>query len=255
MLAEGTWTDSAVRTPLGYGAKVLSEYAGNWADTSGWSRHLGGVPRDSTDKVAEAVNPHFGRFQAKDGRQHNAVLSDVRIHPFTQKSRDMQEMVRHGLISFVSVEHGWDERYNNATRQMEATSLTFSGFAFVNKGACKLCRINEDSQVAQPAPEKVQDDSMDAKELESAIAAAVAPLTKELEALKSVKTPEQVKVETPRELTEALETIKKLETRVKELEKQPEQPKTTSTIQDVRELGTVEFSAVWDKQNGTVRSV
>jgi hypothetical protein len=26
---------------------------------------------------------------------------------------------------------------------MEAASLTFYGFAFVNKGACKLCRINE----------------------------------------------------------------------------------------------------------------
>jgi hypothetical protein len=55
----------------------------------------------------------------------------------------MQELIRHGLISYVSVEHTGPEVFNQATRQMEAASLTFTGFAFVNKGACKLCRINE----------------------------------------------------------------------------------------------------------------
>lgn len=145
MLAEGTWTDSAVGTPLFYPAKTLEEYAGNWVDKSGWARHLGGVPRKSTDKVGEAENIRF---------ENSAVTADVRVYGFTQTGRDLQEMIRRKLISFVSVEHGGDERMNPATRQMEASSLTFTGFAFVNKGACKLCRLNE-------APMLKKDDSLE----------------------------------------------------------------------------------------------
>jgi hypothetical protein len=208
MLAEGQWTDSAVGTPLFYPAKALEEYAGNWSDTSGWSRHLGGVPRDSTDKVAEAVNPHYGQFTDKNGAVHQAVVSDVRVHPHTQKSRDMQEMIRHGLISFVSVEHGGDERLNPVTRQMEAHTLTFSGFAFVNKGACKLCRLNE--QPPSDAPKETpaippEEPEMDTKELEAKLEA----VTKELEAVKAQK-PAAVTVEIPKELTEAVGKIKEL---------------------------------------------
>jgi len=238
MLAEGTWTDSAVGTPLNYTPKALSEYAGNWLDHSGWSRHLGGVPRDTTDKVGEAVNPHYGQFTGKDGKLHNGVISDVRVHPFTQKSRDTQEMIRHGLISFVSVEHGGDERYNPATRQMEANSLTFYGFAFVNKGACKLCRINEQPQAAaiEPAPEQVQDDFMDSKELETAIAGAVAPLVKELEALKAAQKPvEAPKVEIPKELTDAIGQIKELSERLEKIENAPT-PTLTDAGVESREL-------------------
>lgn len=209
MLAEGVWTDSAVGTPLNYIPKTLEEYAGNWIDTSGWSRHLGGVPRDSTDKVGEAISPHYGQFTGKDGKVHQAVIADVRVHPFTQKSRDMQEMIRHGLISFVSVEHGGDERLNPATRQMESASLTFTGFAFVNKGACKLCRLNE--QPADPIDAKETpaplpaEDTMDTKELEAKLEA----VSKELEAVKAQK-PAEVKVEIPKELSEAVGKIKEL---------------------------------------------
>lgn len=242
MLAEGTWTDSAVGTPLNYTPKALSEYAGNWLDHSGWSRHLGGVPRDTTDKVGEAVNPHYGQFTGKDGKLHNGVISDVRVHPFTQKSRDTQEMIRHGLISFVSVEHGGDERYNPATRQMEANSLTFYGFAFVNKGACKLCRINEQQPqeaAIEPAPGTEQDDFMDSKELETAIAGAVAPLVKELEALKAVKPAEPAKVEIPKELSDQIEkqstTIKELAERLEKIEKTPA-PTLTNANTESREL-------------------
>ena len=144
MLAEGVWTDSAVGTPLNYIPRTLEADATNWLDNSGWNRHVGKVPRASTDKVGEAVNPHFGRFTGNDGREHAAVISDVRVWPWTQNQRDMQEMIRHNLISFVSVEHTGPEQYNTETRQMESAGLTFTGFAFVNKGACKLCRLNEE---------------------------------------------------------------------------------------------------------------
>lgn len=335
MLAEGVWTDSAVGTPLNYIPKTLEEYAGNWIDTSGWSRHLGGVPRDSTDKVGEAVNPHYGAFSGNDGQQHQAVISDVRIHPFTQKSRDMQEMIRHGLISFVSVEHGGDERFNPATRQMEASSLTFTGFAFVNKGACKLCRLNEapteakelDSSgcsiaISDVYPGKTWDSLTDAqkghlrscfafvngdtfadchlpykdpktgavkldcvrnalarlnqvqgigdkadsvraklqkllqKENEENMAETkeledkIATLTKELEAVKAQK-PTEVKVEVPKELTEAVGVIKELSARLEKLEKAPAEPKTSGKTE--RELGTVELYVTHDKAAGTLR--
>jgi hypothetical protein len=151
MLAEGVWTDSTVGTPLNYISRTLEADAANWIDNSGWNRHIGKVPRASTDKVGEAVNPHFGRFTGGDGREHAAVLSDVRVWPWTQNQRDMQEMIRHNLISFVSVEHTGPEQYNAETHQMESAGLTFTGFAFVNKGACKLCQIPRANEVPSVA--------------------------------------------------------------------------------------------------------
>lgn len=243
MLAEGNWTDSAVRTPLFYPAKILEQFSGNWIDTTGWSRHLGGTPRDSTDKVAEATNPHYGQFAGKDGQMHNAILSDVRIHPFTQKSRDMQELIRHNLIQFVSVEHGGEEKMNPDTRQMEASSLVFAGFAFVNKGACKLCRVNEEPVTLPPA--KPADDTMDTKELEAKLEA----VTKELEAVKAQKPVEVVKTEIPRELAD---TLKALTDKVKALESQPAAP-VTAPAAPARELAEPEFVATFDRKSRIAR--
>jgi len=254
MLAEGVWTDSAVGTPLNYIPKTLEEYAGNWLDNSGWNRHTGGQPRPSTDKVGEAVNPHFGQFIGKDGQPHQGILSDVRIWPWTQNQRDMQEMVRHGLINYVSVEHGGDERYNATTRQMEASTLAFTGFAFVNKGACKLCRLNEqaapDEKITPPPKEQ---DTMDTKELEDKITS----LSKELEAIKAQK-PAEIKADIPKELAELPALIKELsaknialEAQVKELASRPDR----KTGNDNRELdaGKVETSVVFDKNSRVIR--
>jgi len=220
MLASGTWTDSAVQTPLNYPEKTLREFAANWSDNTGWSRHTGGVPRDATDKVAELLNPRF---------QEGAVVGDIFLHGATQKSRDMIELVKRKLIAFVSVEHTGDERYNASTRQLEATSINFSGFAFVNKGACKLCRINEAAPLAsasiEEAPLEVQDETMDTKELEAKMDA----MSKELAELKAPKVIETVApvVDNSRELAE-LEEVKavrgELETlraQMKELMSQP----------------------------------
>ena len=210
MLAEGTWTDSAIGTPLFYPSKTLEAYAGNWIDTSGWNRHLGGVPRKSTDKVGEAENIRF---------ENSAVTADVRVYGFTQTGRDLQEMIKRKLISFVSVEHGGDERLNPATRQMEAATLTFTGFAFVNKGACQKCRLNEQPPTPkeQPVIAPVEEPMTDTKELE----AQIAGLTKELEAVKAAK-PAEVKVEIPKELAALPGAIKELsdkfEARIKALE-------------------------------------
>jgi hypothetical protein len=217
MLAAGTWTDSAVQTALNYPERTLSKYAANWSDNSGWARHAGGVPRDATDKVAMLTNPRF---------QDGAVVGDIVIHGYTQKSRDMIELVKRRLIGMVSVEHTGDERYNASTRQLEAESLNFSGFAFVNKGACKLCRINEaplvsaDEPIAAPEP-VVQDDTMELKELET----QVAELKKELAAMQApkVEVAEPV-VDNSRELAEeasAKAEIAELRQMVKELMSKP----------------------------------
>jgi uncharacterized small protein (DUF1192 family) len=191
------------------------------------------MPRDVTDKVAELREPRY---------ENGAVMGDIFVHGATQKSRDLMEMIKRKLISYVSVEHGGDERYNPVTRQMEASTISFLGFAFVNKGACKLCRINEEApQAPAPLPEV---ETMDTKELEDKIAT----LTKELEA---VKAKPELKPEIPKELSDQMTAMA---TRIKELEKMPA-PTVTAPVIETRELGTVETVVAIDKINKTVRGV
>ena len=235
MLAAGTWTDSAVGTPLYYPEKTLSEYATNWHDTTGWSRHLGGVPRDITEKVADASNLRY---------ENGAVTADIIVHGATQKSRDTIELVKRKLISFVSVEHGGNEKYNPDTRQMEADTLDFYGFAFVNKGACKLCRIQEapKSPEVKPETERVKEsDQMESKELE----AKIEGLTKELAELKAVPKPPEVN---PLEVT-----VQELRKELEELKKQPAPAATVPAIEQKKELGEVETFVTFDRKNKTAR--
>lgn len=218
LLAEGEWTDSAQKTPLFYPAKTLEAYAGNWIRKTGYNRHMGGVPRDESNRVSEAINPHFGQFVDEEGTTRAAVLSDLLVYGATPSGRAMQELIKRKNIRFVSVEHGGDEVENPQTRRMEAASLVFGGFAFVNKGACRVCRINEAAPADEttPAPKPVEQETMaDNKELEAAITAAVtaatSPIMKELEAVReSQKKPAEVKVEIPKELAELPGQIKEL---------------------------------------------
>lgn len=205
LLAEGEWTDSAQKTPLYYPAKTLEAYAGNWIRKTGYNRHMGGVPRDETNRVSEAINPHFGHFTDNEGSVHAAVLSDLLVYGNTPSGRAMQELIKHKNIKYVSVEHGGDELDDPAIPGRKVSnSLVFGGFAFVNKGACKVCRINEAPADETPATKPVETETMaDNKELEAAITAAVtaatSPIMKELEAVKAQK-PAEVKVEIPKEL-------------------------------------------------------
>ena len=246
MLAAGTWTDSAVQTALNYPERTLQKYAANWSDNSGWARHSGGVPRDATDKVAELLNPRF---------QDGAVVGDIKIHGYTQKSRDMIELVKRRLIGMVSVEHTGDEKYNTSTRQLEAESLNFSGFAFVNKGACKLCRINEEAPLVSAdepiaAPETVvQEDTMELKELET----QVAELTKQLAAMQPVAKVEVAEpvVDNSRELAEQKE-IEELRAQVKELMSRPAAPVVAAAPVAQVELKIPETIVFFDKRGRSV---
>jgi hypothetical protein len=142
------------------------------------------------------INPHFGQF-SRDGKQNNGVISDIFLHGGNQNSRDNMEMVKRGLLKYVSVEHGGEEVYNTAIRAMEAKTLVFSGLAVVRKGACKACTIHEKEAVMEA-------EFMEMKEMEDKIAS----LTKELEAVKAK--PAEAKVEIPKELTEMPGQIKEL---------------------------------------------
>jgi hypothetical protein len=258
LLAEGEWTDSAQKTPLFYPAKTLEAYAGNWIRKTGYNRHMAGVPRNESNRVSEAINPHFGHFTDEEGNTHAAVLSDLLVYGSTPSGRAMQELIKRKNIKFVSVEHGGDEVENPQTRRMEASTLVFGGYAFVNKGACKVCRINEAADETTPAV-KPEEQDMEPKELEAAVAAAVAPVMKELEAIKAQKPVEPAKVEIPKELSDLPGTIKELSelvktqaARIDALEKDGT-PKTGAGA--TKELEALpEFRAHVDRKKGIVEA-
>lgn len=241
LLAEGTWTDSAVGTPLFYPARSLEANAGNWKDLATWSRHLGGVPRDITEKIGITEHPRYA---------DRAVVGNIRLHGLTQKSRDTIALVKAGIADYVSVEHGGTEKWNAATRQYEADEITFYGNAIVNKGACVKCTLRGN----EAAPEE---ETMDQKELE----ATITELRKELDAVKAQKT--EVKVELPKELSEKIEALaktnealdktnKELADRLKKIEEAPA-PAATAPGTEIKELGEVETLVVIDKGTKTLR--
>ncbi len=136
MLAAGTWTDSARKTPLNYSPEVLQRSATNWIDNSMWARHLGGVPRRIGEKVGTIEKQRF-----EDG----AVVADIFYHALSQDSRDTIAMINGGQANFVSVEHAGKERWNVGKKQYEAEDIIFTGAATVNKGACQVCKIRENA--------------------------------------------------------------------------------------------------------------
>ncbi len=258
LLAPGTWTDSAVGTPLTYTERSLEKYASNWKDYSNWSRHLGGTPRDITEKIGEKRNIHF---EAGKG-----VVGDIYYHGLNEKSKDTIRMVlaaREGKISmpYVSVEHSGTEIWNAATRQMESDEIVFFGSATVNQGACRKCRLHEagsiptttePEEVVIPQPEGGEILTDINKELEAKYAELEAKY-KELEAKVTPPTPPAPTEN--KELEQAKAEIKALSEQVKALAAQPAPAITAGTIEQERELGTVEAVAVWDPKSGTVRSV
>ena len=140
LLASGTWTDSYMGTPLFYPEAILERYASNWIDNSLWSRHGGGIPRSITEKIGEIRNPRYNG---------GAVIGDLWLHEKTQTSRDTAELIKAGLVDYVSVEHGGKERWNAAEKRYDAEELVFGGVAVVNKGACKVCTIHNESEMKE----------------------------------------------------------------------------------------------------------
>lgn len=236
MLAEGTWTDSALQTPLFYPSATLRKDAANWKDDALWSRHSGGMPRSITDRIGLIENQHFA---------DDAVVADLRYHGATQASRDTISLIKEarsrGADIWVSVEHGGAESWNADEMRWEASSIDFYGAAVVNRGACKICTLPRSNEAGD-------DDNMD--ELKKQLATLTDQVkalseqqeasAKELEALRAVQTEGLTdKVKALEEGTKALtDENKALAARVKELET-TSAPKTRDQPDSERELEIV----------------
>jgi hypothetical protein len=243
VLAEGTWTDSLVRTPLHYTAKTLSKDATNWAATGIWSRHSGGAPRSINDKIGDVRSPRFSL-------EHKAVLADGFLHGRTQASRDVIELVKAGLVTDVSAEVGGKEVWNAEAKRYEAASLAFYGLAIVDRGACDVCKLKH-NEAGGPADdcqtdktkegESMGDETKQPSEAEKKLAdleSEKAGFVAELAALKE-KIQADEKARTDR-IGELEKLLSEKDARVKELEKSPAPPKTltgdTPDKSDEREL-------------------
>jgi len=193
LLVEGTWSDSRVGTPLHYPSKTLKKCAENWTSNTLWVKHSGGAPRSIIDKIGEVKNQHF----EKDG-----VYGDLWFHMKTQASKDSAELVRAGLVNFVSVEHGGKESYNSKEKRHEAEDITFSGVALVDRGACAVCTIRQSAASAESGEMVMTEDIEKLKELE----AAKADLEKKLAEERSQREAVEKKFV---DLEKRLETIEK----------------------------------------------
>lgn len=138
LLAAGTWTDSAQKTPCEYSPEILNRFATNWSDNAIWSRHFGGVPRNITEKVGIVENPRY---------DSDAVVGDLHYHGLTQQSRDTISMIKNGLANYVSVETLSKDKWNPGKKVYQADELGFTGLATVNQGACRVCKIRDNEAV------------------------------------------------------------------------------------------------------------
>lgn len=167
LLAAGTWTDSAAKTPCSYGPDALREYAGNWADSSLWSRHAGGQPRTINQKVGRIENQHF---------EEDAVVGDLVLHGLAgTDSPGAIAMIEAGEADYFSAELTGTERWNAERKMYEMQSITFLGGAVVNRGACSTCTLRHNEAGGDDAMTLKQADS-----LEGRIEAIRVALTKEI---------------------------------------------------------------------------
>ncbi len=232
VLAEGTWTDSLVRTPLHYTAKTLSKDATNWAATGIWSRHSGGAPRSINDKIGDIREPRFSL-------EHKAVLADGFLHGRTQASRDVIELVKAGLVTDVSAEVGGKEVWNAEAKRYEAASLAFYGLAIVDKGACDVCKLKH-NEAGGPADDCQADKTKDGEAMGEEIKTEPSEAEKKLAALESEKAGFVAELAALKEKLQADEKarndriaeleklVSEKDARVKELEKSPALPRTLS---------------------------
>ena len=223
LLAAGTWTDSATRTPLVYPPTILERDAANWVDHTIWSRHGGGVPRDITESVGDVRNPRY---------ENEAVVGDLFLHTRTDRSRDTVELIDYAMERdpiFVSVEHGGGEEWDPVNERYISTSLIFGGLAVVNKGACKVCAIeNEENNSIHSGSDSMTEEQAkqlaDAEALVKKQADEIAELKKLSDAAAEAKTRELAEAEKTahdKALAASEERITALEATLKKLADAP----------------------------------
>jgi len=237
LLAEGTWTDSAVRTPLHYPREVLERCAKQWESSTYWARHAGGQPRNIvTDRLGEVTNP---RYDAKLG----AVVGDVLYDGLTQASRDGAALalgrVRMGKPLAVSVEWYGDAVYNAKEKREEAADIHFTGLAAVDRGACKRCTLPAALEDADQMNEGEND--MEAEELkqmlESFKAEVLAAVEEKLAAFKDGLEPGEPAEPEDKEMSEAVDKLtKELSEAMRKIEALEKRPQPRTAPEPDREL-------------------
>lgn len=233
LLAAGTWTDEAQRSACEYSGDVVTRYATNWADSTLWARHAGGVPRAVTDGIGTIENQRPGP---------DSTVGDLRIHGLTQQSRDTIALIEAGVVDYFSAELVGPEKWNVGRKVYTKEAITYLGGAVVNKGACKTCtlrRNNGDGEEpgAMPAAcatDEPTEDPMTA-ELEAKLAeleTANADLVRQLGEAQETNTKIAADVGTLRDELRELEAIK---ARILKIEQTP-LPKAGAPAEPAREL-------------------
>lgn len=233
LLAAGTWTDSAQRTPCKYGSEIVTRDAANWADSTLWARHNGGVPRSVAEGIGRIENQRPGT---------DAAVGDLRLHGLTQLSRDIIALVEAGEVDAFSPELVGPERYNADEKVYEKTAITFLGGAIVAKGACATCTLRRNNAAGEEpgespaacATDDPTEDTMTA-ELEAKIAeleTANADLVRQLADATETNTKIAADVDALREELRELEGIK---ARLLKIEQTP-LPKAGAPAEPAREL-------------------
>jgi len=233
LLAAGTWTDSAQRTPCKYGSEIVTRDAANWADSTLWARHNGGVPRSVAEGIGRIENQRPGT---------DAAVGDLRLHGLTQLSRDIIALVEAGEVDAFSPELVGPERYNADEKVYEKTAITFLGGAIVAKGACATCTLRRNNAAGEEpgespaacATDDPTEDTMTA-ELEAKIAeleTANADLVRQLGEATETNTKIAADVDALRDEMRELEGIK---ARLLKIEQTP-MPKAGAPAEPAREL-------------------
>jgi hypothetical protein len=228
LLAEGTWTDSAVQTPLYYPADVLELYATNWVDSTFWARHSGGAPRNVvTDQLGEVLNQHYDP-------QEKAVMGDVFYDYSTTTGRDggkkALKAAKKGKPPAVSVEWGGREVYNPDSKQYEALEMVYVGLAQVTRGACTKCKLPKAMSAEDRAKEM---DTMEKAELDKALTDFGAALKADiLDNVKGLFAAQPPAPDIGKEVSAAMAVY---EERIKALEMTPA-PKTVVEVKPAAEL-------------------
>lgn len=233
LLAAGTWTDSAQKTPCRYLGETVTRDAANWADSTLWARHNGGVPRSVAEGIGRIENPRPGT---------DAAVGDLRLHGLTQLSRDIIALVEAREVDAFSPELVGPERYNADEKVYEKTAITFLGGAIVAKGACATCTLRRNNAAGEEpgespaacATDDPVEDTMTA-ELEAKIAeleAEHATLVRQLGEATETNTKLSGEVGTLRDEMRELEGIK---ARLLKIEQTP-LPKAGAPAEPAREL-------------------
>ncbi len=246
LLAPGTWTDAAQRTPLHYTPAVLRKYAENWKGTTYWARHSGGAPRNIvTDRLGDVIETRWSADEDNGpDAEKGAIMGSVFYDCITSASKDGAALalarVKAGKPLAVSVELYGAERYNAELKRNEADDLTFIGLASVDRGACESCKLPATYEEADQIEKG--DQNMDEAELKQMLAAfkeeLLAAVDEKLAAFKdSLEGGEGPAEPEDKEMSEAVSKLtKELGEAVKKIEALEKRPQPRTAPEQSREL-------------------